>query len=115
MANLSIQEGAEVYSSDGHKFGKVIEALNVEFLVEEGALVKHTRSFQYDAVAKSAPDRVDLTLDADTIKGTWNEVTLQDQHGRDRHVTQVGTPRRVPTYDEVQTTTGGPPTGENDV
>jgi sporulation protein YlmC with PRC-barrel domain len=115
MANPTIQDGAEVYTSDGHKLGKVIEVLSGEFLVEEGALVKHTRSFQYDAVDKSAPDRVDLTMDADAVKAKWNEVTLRDKHGRDRHVVQVGVPHQVPTYDEIQTTTGGPPTGESEV
>jgi uncharacterized protein YrrD len=115
MANHDIYEGTEVYTSDGHKIGKVSEVLTNEFFVEEGALIKHTRAFHYDAVGTATPDRVTLTLDHDAVKGTWNEVTLQDKHGRDRHVTQVGVPRTIPTYDEIQTTTGGPPTGEEAV
>ncbi len=115
MANPTIHEGTEVYTSDGHKIGKVIEVLTNEFFVEEGALIKHTRAFRYDVVSQVTPERVTLTLAQDGVKGTWNEVTLQDRHGRDRHVTQVGVPRQVPTYDELQTTTGGPPTGEEEV
>jgi hypothetical protein len=115
MAQVDVRVGAEVTTSDGHKIGKVIEVLTNEFFVEEGALIKHPRAFKYDAVAQATPDRVTLSLDHDTVKGTWNEVTLTDAHGRDRHVTQVGVPRQIPTYDELQTTTGGPPTGEEEV
>ncbi|MBA3826562.1 MAG: hypothetical protein H0X24_22010, partial [Ktedonobacterales bacterium] len=104
MATNTPHEGAEVYTSDGHKIGKVIEVLTNEFFVEEGTLIKHTRAFRYDALGTVTPERVTLTLDRDSVKGTWNEVTLQDKHGRDRHVIQVGVPHQIPTYDELQTT-----------
>ena len=113
----SIQLGAQVFSKDGHAVGKVIEVLTDEFLIEEGHLVKHVLAFRYAGVQQATDTRVDLVDDLATIKETGNVVTLRDAHGHDRHVTQVGiTPTHtVPTYDEVQTTTGGPPTGEADV
>jgi hypothetical protein len=108
--------GAHVFTSDGHAAGTVIEVLTDEFIVEEGALVKHAYSYRYDAVASATPERVDLTWDNTALRQTWNILTLRDAHGRDRHVTQVGVAptKIVPTYDEVQTTTGGPPTGEEE-
>lgn len=113
----AVQKGAQVFSKDGHAVGHVIEVLTDEFIVEEGRFNKHLFAFRYDAVQLAVADRVDLTYDQAAIKGTWNVVSLRDAKGTDRHVTQVGIApsRNVPTYDEVQTTTGGPPTGEADI
>jgi hypothetical protein len=113
----AIHIGAQVFTSDGHEVGKVIETLTTEFLVEGGHLVKHFFAFQYAAAQKATPERVDLTWTEVDLKQTWNVLALRDKHGREQHVTQVGIApsRKVPTYDEVQTTTGGPPSGEEDV
>lgn len=112
-----VRTGASVYTSDGHAVGQVGEVTSAELFVEERGFLHHTtRSFLLSAVQAATPDRVDLALDAAALKQDWNVMTLRDAQGRDRHVTQVGRPPvfRVPTYDEEQTTTGGPPTGEED-
>ncbi len=108
--------GAQVYSADGHHVGKVIELLTDEFIVASGLLGRHWSAFRYDAVKAATPERVDLTLDKSTLDQPWSEVELRDQHGHPHLVVQVGVPRtaRVPFYDGVQTTTGGPPEGEAD-
>ncbi len=109
--------GAHVFSSDGHDLGTVREVTTAELLVTSGGLIKHTLSFRLTDVSRVTPDRVDLALDnAAIVHGTWNVVTLRDERGHDQHITQVGVPptHTVPTYDEEQTTTGGPPTGEAD-
>ncbi|HKD76534.1 MAG TPA: hypothetical protein VKB76_13610 [Ktedonobacterales bacterium] len=108
--------GAQVYSADGHHVGKVIELLTDEFIVAAGLLGRQWSAFRHDAVKAATPDRVDLALAKDAIDQPWNEVELRDQHGHPRLVVQVGVPRAasVPFYDGVQTTTGGPPSGEAD-
>ena len=108
-----IVTGATVVTADGHTIGKVIEATSEEFIVQEG---KHEWAFHYDAVGTATPHQVVVTFGQAALKGEWNTVNLRDAHGRERSVIQVGVPRtnRVPYYDEVQTTTGGPPTGEAD-
>ena len=112
----SIHLGASVFTKDGHDVGKVVEVLTDEFLVEAGHMGKHTLAFRYAAVQQATDTRIDLAEDLAALKGKWNVISLRDAHGRDRHVTQVGIAptHTVPTYDEVQTTTGGPPTGEAD-
>ncbi len=112
-----IHLNAVVFTADGHQVGKVVESLQHEFFVEEHHLLHNTTwSFTLAMVKVATAERVDLTVAHDELHSTWNEVTLRDSHGRDRHVIQVGRPRVnvVPTYDEVQTTAGGPPTGEAD-
>lgn len=111
-----IHVGAQVFTADGHDAGKVIEALTDEFIVEAGHLRKHSYMFQFDAIKSVTPQRIDLTFNQDALAQPWNEITLTDAHGHHRHVIQVGTAptARVPHYDQVQTTTGGPPTGEAD-
>jgi hypothetical protein len=113
MADLSIHEGAPVYTSDGHEVGKVTEVLTNEFIVTGGGLFhKREYLFRDDLVQAATPQRIDLKVDRDLVTGTWNTLTLRDKRGRDRPVVQVGVPRTVPQYDESQTTTGGPPTDE---
>lgn len=113
MAELSIQEGATVYTSDGHEVGKVTEALTNEFIVTGGGLFhKHEYLFRDDLVQAATPQRVDLKVDQDLVTSKWNTLTLRDKRGQNRPVVQVGVPRTVPRYDESQTTTGGPPTDE---
>ncbi len=112
-----IHQDAIVYTADGHQVGKVVESLQHEFFVEEHHLLhSQTWSFTTAMVREATATRIDVTVSRDDLHATWNQVTLQDSHGRDRHVIQVGRPRVnvVPTYDEVQTTAGGPPTGEAD-
>ncbi len=112
-----IHLNAVVFTADGHQVGKVVESLQHEFFVEEHHLLHSTTwSFLLTMVKMATTERVDLTVARDELQSTWNLVTLQDSHGRDRHVIQVGRPRVtvVPTYDEVQTTAGGPPIGEAD-
>ena len=112
--HTDITIGAAVTTADGKAIGKVIEVLTGEFIVEDGHLVKHLRAFHYSDIGTATPQHVVLTLGKDAIEGDWNIVTQRNAKGQDRHVVQVGTPRtnNVPYYDEVQTTTGGPPTGE---
>jgi hypothetical protein len=113
MADLHIVEGAPVYTSDGHEVGAVTEALSDEFVVEGGGhFKKHLYLFRNDLVQQATPQRIDLKVDNDLMQGRWNTLSLRDKHGRERPVTQVGVPYTVPQYDEVQTTTGGPPDGE---
>jgi hypothetical protein len=114
MADLHIVEGAPVFTSDGHEVGTVVEALTDEFVVESGHLKKHAYLFRNDLVQQATPQRIDLKVDSALVQGRWNTLSLRDKHGRERPVTQVGVPYTVPQYDESQTTTGGPPTGEAD-
>jgi hypothetical protein len=111
------QVGAHVTSSDGHDLGTISEVTTDEIFVLTGHVLKRTMSFRRSDIARATPQHVTIALDNATIvHGTWNVVTLRDVHGRDRHITQVGVAPvvSVPQYDESQTTTGGPPTGEAD-
>jgi hypothetical protein len=109
-----IHTGAQVATADGHDLGKVTAVYSEEFVATEGGLRKHSRSFLPGAVASATPDKVTLNLDAATVNQRWNIATLINEQGREYHVFQVGREAHaaVPYYDEVQTTTGGPPTGE---
>jgi len=113
MAMAEIHEGAQVYSSDGHEVGKVIEALTNEFVVQGGTLLhKHMYLLRNDMVQQATPQRVDLNVAKDYIDTKWHTLSLRDKHGQERPVSQVGVAPSIPQYDESQTTTGGPPTGE---
>lgn len=109
--------GAEVFTSDGHALGRVTEVMTHEFLVEGGRLLKIFRLFPRDSVTAATDTRVDVTFDQEALRQSWHTITMLDHSGRERHVAQIGTPpgTGIPTYDEVQTTTGGPLTDESDV
>lgn len=117
MSPPEVRVGAHVFTSDHRDLGVVTEVTNTECFVEQHGLLHHqTRSLLLSDVRSATADRVEVAPDGATVDQRWNVITLQDAHGRDRHVIQVGRPPSavVPTYDEVQTTTGGPPTGEAD-
>ncbi len=116
-SNPGVQPGAKVFTADGHAVGAVIEVLSQEFLTEEQGLFNHQlRSFLYEMIGQVSPDRVDLTIQSAVVSQHWNEITMTNVHQRNLHVVQVGRAPvlSVPLYDEAQTTTGGPPTGESE-
>lgn len=117
MQMHDIQTGAQVFSADGHDAGKVTTVYTEEFEVGQQHGQRHARTYRLAAVRAATPTRIDLIFNRQDIEhGNWNEITLTDAQGHDRHVIQVGVAPvfKVPQYDEVQTTTGGPPTGEAD-
>lgn len=106
--------GAQVYMADEHHVGHVTETFTNEFIVQEGS--HRYWSFRYSDVASVLADRVTMYLGKNALDQQWNVIILTEpQHHHQRHVTQVGLPptHTVPFYDEVQTTTGGPPDGES--
>src|SRR5579875_3300977 len=101
MTMAAIQEGAQVFSSDGHDVGRVIEVLTHEFVVQGGSLLhKHMYLFRNDMVQQATPDRVALNVTKEYIDSKWQTLSLRDKHGKERPVAQVGVPPSVPLYDE---------------
>lgn len=112
-----IHTGTPVYSADGHAEGHVTNVYTEEFEVGQQHGQHHARTYRLAGVRAATPTRIDLSFTQHDIEhGQWNQVTLKDAQGHDRPVIQVGVApvSKLPQYDEVQTTTGGPPTGEAD-
>lgn len=115
MSEISID--TQVYTHDHYFIGVITELLAQGFIVQSEEHPKELYEVLHSNIAAVNDVFISITFSKNDLTGKWNVLTIQDKHGKHRHLHQLGIPATssVPYYDEVQTTTGGPISGESDV